>query len=79
MNETFVIPELELNPERYSDSELTIFNRWGEVLYSAQPYSNDWDGSNADGKPLPQGTYYYVLVVDLQEGKIYKGDITLLK
>ncbi|MEM8909924.1 MAG: gliding motility-associated C-terminal domain-containing protein, partial [Bacteroidota bacterium] len=78
-NDFFVIPDIQNNPERYDRSELVIFNRWGDVVYSAQPYQNDWDGRNNSGKKLPQGTYYYVLRVDFTEGKIYRGDITLLR
>ncbi|MFT5918910.1 MAG: hypothetical protein ACI9FU_000712, partial [Granulosicoccus sp.] len=40
-NETFFIKNLDL----YEDCMLRIFNRWGNEVYSAKPYLNDWDGS----------------------------------
>ena len=40
----------------YLSTELTIFNRWGRIVYHSSDYNNDWDG----GK-LPDGTYFYVL------------------
>lgn len=40
----------------FLSNKLTIFNRWGRIVYESNDYKNDWDG----GK-LPDGTYYYVL------------------
>jgi len=45
--------------EAYPDHNLIIFNRWGNKVYDAQPYLNDWEG-DCIGKPLPDGTYYFV-------------------
>lgn len=36
--------------------KLTIFNRWGRIVYKSSNYSNDWSGGD-----LPDGTYFYVL------------------
>jgi uncharacterized repeat protein (TIGR01451 family)/gliding motility-associated-like protein len=55
--------------EKYPDNSLRIFNRYGTMVYEANPYQNNWDGepnlnhslSDADGK-LPSGTYFYILV-----------------
>ncbi|MEM9819567.1 MAG: gliding motility-associated C-terminal domain-containing protein [Bacteroidota bacterium] len=79
VNDFFIIPDIQENPDRYTESELVVFNRWGDVVYTASPYNNDWDGRTSAGKDLPQGTYYFVLRVDFSEGKIYKGDVTILK
>ena len=49
----------------YPDNEVFIFNRWGQLLYSAKNYDNSWDGSEYD-----EGTYFYVL-------KIYELEQTL--
>jgi gliding motility-associated-like protein len=43
-----------------------IFNRWGDMIFEAQDYQNDWYGSvpsNAIGNSnkIPTGTYYYVI------------------
>ena len=79
INDAFIIPHLEFRPEQYPDRELIIFNRWGDVVYSAKPYNNDWKGQNQSGQQLPYSTYYYVLRLDIGEGNIYKGDVTILK
>src|SRR5206468_4199490 len=36
-----------------------IYNRWGQVIYSADDISKGWDG-NFRGLPQPQDTYVYV-------------------
>jgi gliding motility-associated-like protein len=79
VNETFVFPQLEYHPEQYPDRELIIFNRWGDIVYQAKPYLNNWGGENQNGQPLPVSTYYYILRLDIGEGKIIQGDVTILK
>jgi gliding motility-associated-like protein len=79
INETFVFPQLEFEAARYPKSELIIFNRWGDIIYESQPYYNDWNGVDRNGNPLPQGTYYYVLRLDIADGIILKGDVSILK
>jgi gliding motility-associated-like protein len=60
-------------------SDLIIFNRWGELVYEATNYTNDWDGTyKGTGKKLPDGTYYYVLKVPAQNNHVYKGAINIL-
>ena len=54
------------NIQKYSNSYFTVFNRWGNTVYEAHGYQNDWDGTANVGyiigkKPLPVGTYFYVL------------------
>ncbi|MDF5691499.1 putative Ig domain-containing protein [Aquirufa aurantiipilula] len=45
---------------------LTIFNRWGEIVYETKDYKNDWGGESnnvfilKDGL-LPDGVYYYIV------------------
>jgi gliding motility-associated-like protein len=44
----------------YDNYELSVFNRYGQVVYSSKNYGNNWKGTFNDA-PLPVGTYYYVL------------------
>lgn len=64
----------------FPDSELSIFNRWGNLVYQKAPYDNSWDGrasSSVFGSDeLPEGTYFYILKLD---GEIYKGSIYIKK
>ncbi|MFK8010059.1 MAG: gliding motility-associated C-terminal domain-containing protein, partial [Saprospiraceae bacterium] len=74
-NETWVIRDILLHPE----NKLVVVNRWGNVLYEADPYQNEWGGTNKDGKPLPEGTYYYILHLDGIGGEIIRGSITIIR
>jgi hypothetical protein len=74
---TLITPlQLSNNTLRFSenpliDSEIWIYNRWGQVVYHTISYLNDW---NADG--LLGGVYYYVLKV---KGVTYKKSLTVVK
>jgi gliding motility-associated-like protein/uncharacterized repeat protein (TIGR01451 family) len=52
--------------EAFSNTKVVIINRWGNRVFEASPYNNDWDGTNhfspsLGGNDLPVGTYYYIL------------------
>lgn len=79
LNDALIFNLLEDNPNKYPDNELIIFNRWGDIVYKAQPYLNDWEGTNTAGQPLPHGTYYFIFRLNIYEGEIMKGDVTILK
>ncbi len=58
-----------------ADNRLVIFNIYGDEVYSAAPYRNDWRGEY-NGEPLPVGTYYYLF--DRGDGSsLQSGFITL--
>jgi gliding motility-associated-like protein len=58
---------------KYTNPELVIFNRWGNVVFSAKPYNNDWSGQSSSGggkitgSEVLEGTYFYLLTPE--EGK----------
>jgi gliding motility-associated-like protein len=79
LNDILIFSELANTPELYPEAELLIFNRWGDIVYQAKPYANDWNGNNADGQPLPQGTYYYVLRLSIVKSAYKRGDVTILR
>jgi gliding motility-associated-like protein len=74
-NDVLIIDGLD----QVGENELVIFNRWGDVLYKSKPYKNEWRGTNQSGAALPEGTYYYVLRLNTADGKILRGDITILR
>ena len=47
----------------FPDNKLTVFNRWGNIVFEKRGYQNDedlWDGTR-NGDPLPAAVYYYIL------------------
>jgi len=79
MNDMLLVDELIFDAVDFPKSEMVIFNRWGDIVYRASPYNNDWQGTSNSGDALPEGTYYYVLRLDISEGEVMKGDITILR
>jgi gliding motility-associated-like protein len=62
VNDVFIIQGIE----NFPDNKLSIFNRWGNLVYSMEHYDNSWNGaSNTDGTlygdRVPRGTYYFIL------------------
>jgi gliding motility-associated-like protein len=69
------------NAEYYPDIHVDVFNRWGQGLFSCTGYQNRegiaWDGKY-NGKPLPVGTYYYVITI--KSASLTKtGSVTILR
>lgn len=72
-------------PYRYVDRiDLTIYNRWGNVVFQTHDPDINWDGTDKDsGKLCSDGVYFYVCIVYEKrlEGiqtKVLKGNIELL-
>ncbi|SNR15355.1 gliding motility-associated C-terminal domain-containing protein [Tenacibaculum jejuense] len=63
VNDALVFEGLEL----YKKNKLTVFNRWGNIVFEATNYENNWEAlSNGRAtikadKKLPVGTYFYTL------------------
>ncbi|WP_350290626.1 Calx-beta domain-containing protein, partial [uncultured Croceitalea sp.] len=63
VNDTFQIKGVEFCQFTF---DVQIFNRWGDKVYEAKDYRNDWNGSSPSGSVgssgvLPSGTYYYII------------------
>jgi len=70
-NDFFAIENLPEN------TEVTILNRWGNIVYSATNYQNTWNGIDASGKELVEGVYTYKFKTE--SGKIGHGFVHLLR
>ena len=56
INDTWQIQYLE----SYPGATVQVFNRYGQIVFNSIGYSKPWDGTY-NGKPLPAGTYYYII------------------
>lgn len=80
-NDYFVIEGIE----RFPNSRLIVFNRWGEAVFESDNYLNEWDGRsqsryNVGGDLLPDGVYYYILELGNSDASIdntYTGFVYL--
>lgn len=73
INDTWNIKALN----SYNDYELSVYSRYGQIVFTTKNYSNPWDGS-FNGKLLPVATYYYLL--DLKQGlPKLKGFVVILR
>ncbi len=67
----------------YPESSVIIMNRWGDKVFVANPYLNDWSGQSNTGllmedQKVTDGTYFFVLTLKPGEEPI-KGFIELRK
>lgn len=59
-NDQFTIPEECTLGEGAAELDVTIYNQWGDAVFHAKPYQNDWGGTY-NTEELPAGTYFYVV------------------
>lgn len=66
--------------EKYESAVVQIYNRWGNMIYEASPYLNDWNGvpnsgTSIDGKDerVPNGTYFYIIDLNTDDHEPFKG------
>ncbi|HRH36165.1 MAG TPA: gliding motility-associated C-terminal domain-containing protein, partial [Catalimonadaceae bacterium] len=67
------------NIQRYPNSTVKVFNRWGNMVYESEKgYPKPWDGK-FEGNPIPPGAYYYI--VDFGDSALTpkSGSITLVR
>ena len=62
---------------------MSIYNRWGEVIYETRNVLYGWDGSvGMEGLDAPEGVYTYRIVYknpDLDERKVITGTVNLIR
>ena len=76
VHDTWVI----YNIENYTKSIVRVFNTWGDEVFKAMNYKNNWDGSyKNNGGPLPDGSYYYQIDLDGDGTKDKEGWIYITR
>lgn len=63
---------------------VTIFNRWGQLIYEWEGTNTGWDGRTTAGQLAPEGTYFYMISGKLKDGseipeRFRKGAVTLVR
>lgn len=62
--------------DQYHPCQVTIFNRYGVPVFASFYYKNDWNAI-LNGKPLPEGTYYYLIITGTMEE--FTGAINVIR
>ena len=67
------------NTAQYPNIKVTVYNRWGNVVFEAEPYNNDWNGhlKGTNPNPLPAATYFYVVDTNKKSQDPYQGYIEI--
>lgn len=62
------------------DYQMSVFNRWGELIFESTEKEKGWNGTYHD-KPCPQDVYVYKVELEFADGKrVTKvGDVTLFR
>ena len=66
--------------EGFYDNKVTIYNRWGDIVFEAENYDNDlvkWEGTMVNGSIASPGTYFYL--IEITNGPASTGWIQLMK
>jgi gliding motility-associated-like protein len=66
--------------EVLSDIDLSIYNRWGELVFRTQDQNKGWDGT-LGGRAVDPGVFVYHLKATCFDGQQFfsKGNITLIR
>jgi gliding motility-associated-like protein len=79
-NDTWEIRNIESYPNKVS-----VFNRWGNEVFSMENYNSSWDGSG-----LQEGTYFFMVKIEASNDEngcslgtttevFYKGYVTIVR
>lgn len=73
INDTWYLEDIQ----KFPDSEVIVYNIYGQEVFSKKGYTNDWKGTY-NGDDLPDGTYFYVLRFDNSD-TVLKGSLDILR
>ncbi len=63
-NDLFLVSSSHMKEIKY-----TIYDRWGLEMSNFNGLTGGWDGNAKNGKPAPDGTYFYILNAITKRGK----------
>jgi len=61
------------NVEKYPDNKLTVYDRWGVIVFDSYHYRNTWNADN-----IPDGVYYFIFDAGIGD-KTIEGTVTIIR
>ncbi|MFT3910760.1 MAG: PKD domain-containing protein [Ferruginibacter sp.] len=74
LNDAWNIPALEA----YPNSDVSVYNRFGQMIFHSKGYSKPWDGTYK-GMPQSSGTYIYIINAGDSKIGLLKGTVTIVR
>jgi gliding motility-associated-like protein len=73
-NDEWIIPGIG----QYQNATVSIYNRYGSMVFQSKGYKSPFRGQNNDGAVLPGGIYYYVIQLNKGCGS-QSGSLTMIR
>ena len=74
-NDVWEIPNISLFPK----SEISVYDRWGELIFFSAGYTKPWDGTYRQER-VPAGVYtYQIRTGDGPLDTTYRGQLTVVR
>ena len=81
-NEDNINDEFFGKGENISDYQMSIYNRWGNLIFYADEINKHWNGTmqNSGSEIVPLDVYVYVITLTERSGKHHKyiGSVTVV-
>ncbi len=77
-NNIFITVGVFVNLQNY---DMSIYDRWGQLVFETNDYTQGWDGHLGGGKVAPLGVYVYHIQYTSSKGEYFerKGSLTLIR
>ena len=76
INDSWIIKGIE----KYPNNRIVIYDRWGQEVFKTSSYNSEkaWTGK-VKNNIVTEGVFYFVLELNDEEKKQYKGSITVIR
>lgn len=68
--------EIDVDNRLKECTDISVFNRWGQLVFQSSGNVHSWDGRYFGGDEAPNGVYFYLFEVN---GQTFKGSLNLYR
>jgi gliding motility-associated-like protein len=73
-NDSWFIQNMDL----YTNAEMTVFNKWGDIVYERKGLYEPWNGQ-IQGEDAPAAVYFYILYLNNEGQEKITGTISIVR